>query len=156
VRFHSPPSRSKAKSRRTTYRKISMIQRWKRERSVGDQNCSAGEFPFVFQETSNDDFYQTDYVPSNPSGQLVEECEKNNIPKTKHDPTVDSRDMATGALLVLPNSASLSCRILYCLSHTSFFFFLNYWPFAVLKARFPLITFMSLIYIFMYFILFFM
>jgi hypothetical protein len=65
--------------------------------------------------------------------------------------------MATGVLLVPPNSASLSSRILYCLSHTFYFlFFLNWWHFAVLKAHFPLITFMSLIYIFMYFILFFM
>jgi len=95
-------------------------------------------------------------VPSNPSGKLVETCEKNNISKNQHDPMVDSRDMATGVLLVPPNSASLSSRILYCLSHTSFFFFLNCWPFAVLKAHFSLITFMSLIYIFMYFILFFM
>jgi hypothetical protein len=52
----------------------------KREIS-GDQNFPAGEFPFVFQETSDDDLYQTNYVPSNPSGQLVEECEKHNISK---------------------------------------------------------------------------
>jgi hypothetical protein len=78
----------------------------------------------------------------------------NNIANNKHDPTVGSRDMATRALLVPPYSAPLSSRILYCLSHP--FFFLNWWPFAVLKAHFPLITFMSLIYIFMYFILFFM
>jgi hypothetical protein len=50
-----------------------MSQRWKREKSAGDQNCTTGEFPFVFQETSDDDFCQTNYVPSNPSGQLVEE-----------------------------------------------------------------------------------
>jgi len=123
VRFRSSPSKSKATSRRTTYPKISMIQRWKREKSVGDQNYPAGEFPFVFQETSDDDFCQMNYVPSNPSGQLVEECEKNNISKTQHDPTVNSRDMAIGVLLVPPNSASLSSRILYYLSHTSFFFF---------------------------------
>ena len=58
-----------------------MIQRWKREKSAGKQNCPVGVFPFVFQETSDDDFCQTDYVISNPSGQLVEECEKNNISK---------------------------------------------------------------------------
>jgi hypothetical protein len=132
-----------------------MIQWCKREKSIGDQNCPVVEFPFVFQETSDDDFCQMDYVPSHPSGQLVEECEKNNISKNQHDPTVNSRDMATEALLVPPNSASLFSRILYCLSHTSFFF-LNCWPFAVLKAHFPLITFISLIYIFMYFILFLM
>jgi hypothetical protein len=100
-----------------------MSQRWKRKKSAGDQNCPASEFPFVFQEPSDDDFCQTDYVPSNPSGQLVEECEKNNISKNLHDPTMDSRDMATGELLVPPNFASLSSRILYYLSHTSFFFF---------------------------------
>jgi hypothetical protein len=87
---------------------MSMIQRWKRENSAGDQNCSAELFPFVFQKSSDDDFCQTDFVPSNPSGQLVEECEKNNISKTQHDPTVDYRDMATGVLLFLPNSAPLS------------------------------------------------
>ena len=100
-----------------------MIQRWKREKSAGKQNCPVGVFPFVFQETSDDDFCQTDYVISNPSGQLVEECEKNNISKNLHDPMVDSRDMATGALLVPPNSAPLSSRILYCLSHPFFLFF---------------------------------
>jgi len=83
--------------------------------------------------------------------------DKNNIFKKQHDPTVDSRDMATGAFFVPPNSAPLSSRILYCLSPFSFlffsflFFFFNWWPFAVLKAHFPLITFMSLIYVF-YFI----
>jgi hypothetical protein len=87
---------------------MSMIQRWKRENSAGDQNCSAELFPFVFQKSSDDDFCQTDFVPSNPSGQLVEECEKNNISKTQHDPTVDYRDMATEVLLFLPNSAPLS------------------------------------------------
>jgi hypothetical protein len=92
-----------------------MIQWCKREKSIGDQNCPVGE-------TSDDDFCQMDYVPSHPSGQLVEECEKKNISKNQHDPTVNSRDMATEALLVPPNSASLSSRILYCLSHTSFFF----------------------------------
>jgi hypothetical protein len=45
-----------------------MIQRWKREESIGDQNCPASVFPFVFQEISDDDFYQTDCVLSNPSG----------------------------------------------------------------------------------------
>ena len=107
VRFRSPPSIMRETSRCTTYPKIGMIQRWNREKSVGDQNCLAGVFPFVFQENFDDDFHQTDYVPSNSVGQLVEECEKNNISKNQHDPTVDSRDMATGALLVPPNSAPL-------------------------------------------------
>jgi hypothetical protein len=49
-----------------------------------------------------------DCVPSNPSGPLVEECEKNIISKHQHDPMVDSRDMATGALLLPPNFAHLS------------------------------------------------
>jgi hypothetical protein len=75
---------------------------------VGDQNCLAGVFPFVFQEMSDDDFCLMDCVPSNPSGPLVEECEKNIISKHQHDPMVDSRDMATGALLLPPNFALLS------------------------------------------------
>jgi hypothetical protein len=85
-----------------------MIQQWKREKLTGDQNCPAGVFPFVFQETSDDDFCQKDYVPSNPSSQFIQECDKNNISKNQHDPTVDSRDIATGALLVPSNSAPLS------------------------------------------------
>jgi hypothetical protein len=68
-------------SRRTTYPNIGMIQRWKREISADDQNCPAGVFPSVFQEGPDDDFCQKDCVPSNPSGQLVKECEKNNIQK---------------------------------------------------------------------------
>jgi len=49
-----------------------MIQRWKREKSAGDQNCSTELFPFVFQKSSDDDFCPTYCVPSNPSGQLVD------------------------------------------------------------------------------------
>jgi len=97
--FRSPPSRIKVTSRRTTYPRMSMIQRWKRDKLAGDQTALQVHFPFVFQEISDDDFCQTDCVPSNPSGQLVEECNENNISKTKHNPTVDSRDIATGALL---------------------------------------------------------
>jgi len=58
-------------SRYTTYTKIGIIQWWKRENSAGDQNCPAGVFLFVFQETSDDNFCQKDNVPSNPSGQVV-------------------------------------------------------------------------------------
>jgi hypothetical protein len=68
---------------------------------------------FVFQEMSDDDFCQTDCVPSNPSGQLVGGCNKNNICKTQHDPTVDSRDMATGALLVFLQNLQLSLYPLF-------------------------------------------
>jgi hypothetical protein len=85
-------------------------------------NCPVGVFPFIFQEMSNDDLCQMDCVPSNPSGQLVEECEKNNISKTQHDSTVDSRDMATGALLVFSKiCTSLSVRIFSIVSHPFFF-----------------------------------
>jgi len=105
----------KATARCTTYPKIGMIQRWKRETSANYQNCPASVFPFVFQETSDDDFCQTEYVPSNPSGQLVEECDKTNISKNQHATMMDSRDKAIGALLVPPNSTPLSSRILYCL-----------------------------------------
>jgi len=122
--FRSPPSSMKVTSRRTTYPRMSMIQRWKRENSAGDQNCSAELFPFVFQKSSDDDFCQTDCVPSNPSGQLVEECEKNNISKTQHEPTVDYRDMATGVLLFLPNSAPLSLAEFFIVSPSFLFFFL--------------------------------
>jgi hypothetical protein len=110
----------KAASRRTTYLKISMIQRWKREKLASDQTFPASVFPFIFQETSDDDLCQMDYVPLNPSCHLVEECENNNISKNQHDPTVDSRDMATGALLVPLNYTHLSSRILYF--HPFFFF----------------------------------
>jgi hypothetical protein len=65
-------------------------------------------------------------VTSNPSSRLVEECEKNNISKTQHDPTMDSRDMATRALLVSPKSALLSLFEFSLLSLT--FFFWNWWP----------------------------
>jgi hypothetical protein len=112
----------KATFRRTTYPKINMIQQWKREKSVGNQNCHAGVFPFVFQEIYDDDLCQTDYVPSNPSSQLVKECEKNNISRNQHNPTVYSRDMATGALLAPPNSALLSLAEFSLLSLTFFFF----------------------------------
>ena len=114
----------KATSRRTTYTKIGMIQRWKREKSVGEQNYLAGVFPFIFQETSDDDLCQMNYVPSNPSGHLVEECEKNNISKILHLSLAE-------------------------FSIVSYLFFFELVAFVVLKAHFPLITFM-------YFILFFM
>jgi hypothetical protein len=100
-----------------------MIQRRKREKLAGDQNCSAELFPFVFQKSSDADFCQTDCVPSTPSGQLVEECESNNISKTQHDPTVDARDMATRVLLFLPNSAPLSLAEFSIVSPSFFFFF---------------------------------
>jgi hypothetical protein len=74
---------------------MSMIQQWKMDKSVGDQTALQVHFLFVFQEISNGAFYQMDCFPSNPSGQLVEKCNKNNISKTQHDPTVDARDMAT-------------------------------------------------------------
>jgi hypothetical protein len=61
----------KETSRRITYPKINMIQLWKREKSVGDQNCSIGVFPFVFHEISDDDFCQMDCVLFDPFGQLV-------------------------------------------------------------------------------------
>jgi len=96
----------KVTSRCTTYPRMSMIQRWKREKSAGDQTALQVHFLFVFQEIPNDDFCQTDCVPSNCSGQLVEECNERNISKNKHEPTVDYRDMATGALLVFSKICS--------------------------------------------------
>jgi hypothetical protein len=142
----------KATSRLTTYPIIGMIQRWKRDKSTNDQNFPAGVFPFVFQETSDNDFCHRNYVPSNLSSQLVEACEKNNISKHQRDPTVDYRDMATGALLVSSNSA-FSLVEFSIVSHPLFFFELV--AFCFFKGTFPLITFMSLIYVFKYFILFF-
>jgi len=80
-----------------------------------------------------------DYVLSKPSNQLVEECEKNNISKTQHDPTVDSRDMTTGALLAPPNSALLSLAEFSLLSLVSFLFlFLYWWPLCCFKGIFSL------------------
>jgi hypothetical protein len=103
---------------------MGMIQRWKREKSAGDQTALQVHFLFVFQKIFDDAFCQTDCVPSNPSGQLVEECNKNNISNTRHDPTMDSRDMATGALLVFSKiCSSLSIRF-----SLFFSFFLNWWP----------------------------
>jgi hypothetical protein len=45
-------------------------------------NCPASVFPFVFQEISDEAFCQMKCIPSKPSSQLVEECEKNNKSKT--------------------------------------------------------------------------
>jgi len=69
--------------------------------------------------------------------------------------------MATGVLLFLPNSAppSLAEFSIVSPSFLSFFFIffsLNWWPLAVLNIHFPLIIIISLIYAFIYFILFFM
>jgi hypothetical protein len=111
----------KATFKRITYPKIDMIQQWKREKSIGNQNCHAGVFPFVFQKIYDDDLCQTDYVPSNPSSQLVKECEKNNISRNQHNPTVYSKDMVTRALLAPPNSALLSLAEFSLLSLTFFF-----------------------------------
>jgi len=119
--FQSPPSRMKATSRHTIYQKIDIIQRWKREKLVGDQNCPASVFPFVFQEIANDDLCQTDCGLSSPSGQLVEDCEKNNISKNQHDPTVDVRDMVTRALLAPLNSTLLFLAEFSLLSLLFFF-----------------------------------
>jgi hypothetical protein len=85
-----------------------MLQRWKRENSAGDQSCPASVFPFVFQEMYDDDFYQKNYFLSNPSGQVVEECEQNNISKNQNDLMVAARDMATEASFAPSNSALLS------------------------------------------------
>jgi hypothetical protein len=72
----------KATSSRTTYPNMSMIQWWKREKSVGDQTALQVHFLFVFQVISYDAFCQMDCVPYDPSGKLVEEYNKNNISKT--------------------------------------------------------------------------
>ena len=132
MRFRAPPSRMKATSRCTTYPRMSMIQRWKTDKSVGDQTALQVHFLFVFQEISNDAFCQTDCFPSNLSGQLVEKCNKNNISKTKHDPTVDARDMATSALLVFLQNLQLSLYPLFSIFFLFFFFCLTGGLFAVL------------------------
>jgi len=61
---------------------MSMIQQWKRVQSAGEQIALQVHFLFVFQEISDDDLCQMDCVPSNPSGQLVDKCNKNIISKT--------------------------------------------------------------------------
>jgi len=127
--FRSPPSRMKANSRHTTYPRMSMIQWWKREKSSGDQTAMQVYFLFVFQELSDDVCCPTDCVPSNPSGPLVDESDKNNISKTQHDPTVDSRYMATGALLVFSKIwSSLSIRFSLFFFFFLFFLFFNWRP----------------------------
>jgi hypothetical protein len=101
-----------------------MIQRWKREKSAGDQTALQVHFLFVFHEIPDDDFCQMDCVPSNHSSQLVDEYNENNTSKTQLDPTVDSRDMTTRALLVFSkicSSLPLSA-FLYFFSFLSFFF----------------------------------
>jgi len=147
----------KVTSRRTTYTRMSMIQRWSREKSVGDQTALQVHFLFVFHEIPDDDFCHS--VPSNLSGQLLEECNENNISKNQHDPTVDSRDIATGALLVFSkicSSLPLSA-FLYFFSFLFFFFFFNWWPLrSFIGTFFFIITILFLFHAFMYFILFFM
>ena len=120
--FPYPPSNMKATTRHTTYPRMSMIQRWTREKLVGNQTALQVYFLFVFQEISDDAFCQMDCVPSKPSSQLVKECDKNNISKTQHDPTVDSRDMAIGALLVFLQNLQLSLP-LYPIFSIFFIFF---------------------------------
>jgi len=148
----------KVTSRRTTYPRMSMIQRWTREKSAGDQTALQVHFLFVFHDIPDDDFCHTYCVPSNLSGQLVEVCNENNISKYKHDPTVDSRDMATGALLVFSkicSSLPLSAFLYFFLFF--FFFFFNWWPLcSFIGTFFFIITILSLFHAFMYFILFFM
>ena len=124
--FQSPPSRMKVTSRRTTYPRISMIQRWKREKSAGNQTALQVHFLFVFHDISDDDFCQTDRLPFNPSGHLVEECNTNNISKKQHDPTVYSRDIATGELLVFSKICN-SLFIRFSLFFFFFLFFFNWW-----------------------------
>jgi hypothetical protein len=51
---------------------------------------------------------KNNYVLSNPSGQVVEECEQNNISKNQNDLMVAARDMATEASFAPSNSALLS------------------------------------------------
>ena len=64
--YFPPPSRMKVTSRRTTYPRMSMIQLWNREKSAGDQNCSAKLFPFVFQKRSDDDFRRIMFLQISP------------------------------------------------------------------------------------------
>jgi len=141
----------KVTSRRTTYPRMNMIQRCKRDKLSGDQTALQVHFLFVFQEICDDYLCQTDCVTSNPSSQLVEKCNENNISKTQHAPTVDSRDIATGALLVFFKICS-SLPIRFSLF---FFFFLTGGLFAFLWTPFFIITILSLFHAFMYFILFF-
>jgi hypothetical protein len=60
-------------------------------------------------------------VLSNPSGQVVEECEKNNISKNQNNPTVAAIYMATRALFSPLNFALLSLAEFSLLSLTFFF-----------------------------------
>jgi hypothetical protein len=122
VCFRSPPSRMKATSRLTIYPNIDVVQRWKREKSAYDQNCL-----HVY-------FCQTDWVHSHPFGQLVEECEKNNIYNIQHDPTVDAKDMATRALLAPLNSTLMSLAKFSLLSLIFLFLFLFLFFFGLVTS----------------------
>jgi hypothetical protein len=106
-----------------------------REKSAGDQTALQVHFLFVFQEISDDDFCQTNYGPSNLSSQLVEECNKNNISAMQHDPTMDSRDMATRALLVFLQNLQRSLYPLFSIFF--FFFFLTGGLFQFYRHLFP-------------------
>ena len=125
----------KVTSRRTIYPRMSMIQRCKREKSASDQTALQVHFVFVLQDIYDDDFCQTDCVSSNPSGQLVDKCNKNNISKTHHDPTVDGRDMATGVLWIfskLCSSLPVRFSLFFFFCFFFYFFFLSGDLFAVL------------------------
>jgi hypothetical protein len=102
------------------------IQEWEWSNGGRERNQSATKLPckcisFYFPWHFRWWFLSNRLVTSNPSSRLVEECEKNNISKTQHDPTMDSWDMATRALLVSPKSALLSLFEFSLLSLTFFF-----------------------------------
>jgi len=123
----SPPSTMKVTSRCTTYPRMSMIQRWKRENISQWPKLPCGCISFCFLGNFWWWFMSNGCVSSNPIGKLVEACEKNTISKIQHDPTVDSKDMTTGALLVSPNSTLLS-QSEFSLLSLILFIFLNRWP----------------------------
>ena len=152
--FRSPPSRMKATSRRTTYPRMSMIQRWKREKSAGDQTALQVHFLLVFQEISDDEFSQTDCVSSNPLVSLQRSVIRTTYPKLsmiqRFIPEIQPPEHYWFFSKIC-SSLSLSTFLYFFL-----LFFFNWWPFAVLQALFSIITILSLIHAFMYFILFFM
>jgi hypothetical protein len=171
VCFLSPPSRVKATSRRTTYPNINMIHRWKREKSAGDQNYSAGVFPSIFQNVSYDDFCQTDCVIS--VKQILwflsnRFCDFKSLQSISigvwEETYIQNSAWSNGGChryghrSIIGSSkfcTYLSSRIFSNVSLLFFFFVLSGGLFAVLKEYFPLITILSLSYAFIYFILFF-
>ncbi|KAJ6953178.1 hypothetical protein NC652_005007 [Populus alba x Populus x berolinensis] len=85
-------------TRRITYPKISLIQRWKKEKYAGVCDCSGKDFSRNLQKASFHRRKQIWTIPlvtiDDPSGQNVDNSSVHNITKSWLDPTVVAGDMA--------------------------------------------------------------